>query len=123
MLAFEEKLIECMFDNQSKFTSNVNTKIFSGIWSYSNMSVDRVHYDVAVSILKDFDVIFIAETLNETKSELKCFEDGFPEIYWIHNTTKKVSWKLNVFPRLKQVIIRLNKYDIDLYEVAKQSAL
>ena len=36
---------------------------------------------------------------------------------------QKFDWRLYQFPRLKKRLIELNKYDIELYEYAKQYAL
>ena len=122
----EDELIECTRDNADRYTSNVYTKILSGIWPYSNAhSIERVHYDVAASILKDFDIIIILEMLDETNVQWKCFgDDAFEKYRILDNGIKQnIGYNLNDFPELKHELIALNKYDIDLYNMAMQIAL
>ena len=122
----EDELIECARDNADRYTSNVYTKIFSGIWPYSDgQSIEGVHYEVAVSILKDFDIIIILEMLDETNVQWKCFRDDTFEKYKISKSEIKqnIGYKLTDFPRLKHELIALNKFDIDLYNMAMQIAL
>merc|ERR1719384_2066769 len=85
---YEDQLIQCMQQNHAKYTSNVYTKIFSGPWPFATpnerlnlyqsidynpeLIVDRVYYEMAVSILKDFDVVLILEQYDQTKMQLKC---------------------------------------------------
>merc|ERR1712228_16205 len=122
----EDELIECLRQNVDGYTSNIYTKIFCGIWSYTDaLQIERVQYDAAVSILKDFDIIIIFESLNETNLQWKCVGYDEFETYKISESKIKHNsvYKLDDFPRLKQVMIALNKYDIDLYNVAKEIAI
>merc|ERR1712228_613167 len=80
----ESKLIECAQSQMisAKYVSNIYSKVFSGVWPYANpnkrlrqkgvdfnpnMSIDRVQYDVAVSVLKEFDIVIILEQFEDTK--------------------------------------------------------
>ena len=134
----ESGLIDCVHQNHAKFTSNVYTKTFSGIWPYANpnhrllekgvklnpnISVTDVHLQVAKSIIAEFDVILILEQWESTSVLMKC--------HGLHNTSlphanigkikkanaEKVS--LDTMPKLYEEIVKYNSYDMQLYQYAQ----
>eukprot|EP01084_Bolivina_argentea_P254622 428093_1 len=140
MKSLERKFIECLYKKENKFTSNIYIKIFSGVWSYGypdkrlmengidfnkNIIIDNMHYELAKLILNEFDVILILEMFDETKLQLKCnglYNDSL-SIMNIGSVKHKLNLNLDMFPKLKKEMIKLNGYDIKLYEWAKGKAL
>eukprot|EP01083_Nonionella_stella_P234259 824710_1 len=134
----ESLLIECVEQYQYAYTSNVYVKIFSGSWKYAIIDHEKhlpqhnidynplhmahkVHLNVAKSIIMEFDVILLLDMWDETHIQLIC--NG------IYDTTLKqynmghTKQQLDDFPKLKQLLYKLNQYDIEFFQFAKTLAL
>eukprot|EP01084_Bolivina_argentea_P314420 544594_1 len=140
----ESFLIDCVMKYQYKYTSNMFTKIFSGSWNSqisdkalenwnipfnANHTVNKLHFEFAKYILNEFDVILILELWNQTNIQLKCHK-----IYDISLKHQRVgkrrnfmrkSWHFEVdeLEELHALILKLNQYDLELYDFAKDLAL
>ena len=134
----ESKLIDCVHQNHAKFTSNIYTKTFSGIWPYANPTknliekgvelnadifVTDVHLQVAKAILADFDVILILEQWESTSVLMKCY--GLYNTSLPHSNVGKIKKanaekvSLEKMPKLYEEIVKYNTYDIELYQYAQ----
>ena len=134
----EQFLIQCAIDHQYTYTSNLYIKVFSGSWKYAinfpeyhlkkhdidynpNHTVDRMHLEIAKSIIKDFDVILILEQYDETSVQLKC--NGINDTIWKNDNMGHYKHRLDEFPKLKKLLYELNQLDIEFYEFATKLAL
>lgn len=115
--------------------------IFSGVWPYANpnkrlkekqidfnanMTIDDTQFEVAKTIIKDFDVILILEEWDLTSAQLKCqgiYNTTLPHSNVGQAKSKHSRFKLENFPLLHEELIKYNKYDIELYNFAKQLAI
>eukprot|EP01084_Bolivina_argentea_P104140 186503_1 len=140
MESFENKLIVCSKQYHARYTSNVYSKVYSGVWPYAlpnlylkgsnvdfnpNIKITNIQFELAKLILKEFDVILILEMWNETKLQLKCnglYNDTLSHVN-VGSWKSSHNFTLEMFPRLKQILIELNEYDIKLYEYAKLYAM
>eukprot|EP01084_Bolivina_argentea_P104137 186494_1 len=136
----ENFLIDCTHKHHAKFTSNVYSKVLSGTWPYANRNwklhkkgidfnpnlvIDRMQYKLAQIMLKEFDITLIIEMWNITKLQLKCnglLNDTLPHTN-LGKKKQKSSLNLDNFPKLKNELIKYNKFDIELYKYAKFLAL
>lgn len=136
----EDILVKCVRREHAKYTSNVYTKVFSGVWPYANhnnnlirngvdfnanMTARDIHFQIARFILSEFDIVIILEMWNDTKVQLKCnglFNDTLPHLNK-GDFKKKVGLHLDDLPRLNAEMVALNQYDLKLYEFAKEIAL
>ena len=134
----EAFLIECAKEYQHAFTSNVYVKIFSGTWMYAikdreqnlkgkgidynpSLIVDRVHLEVAKSIIAEFDIILLLEMWQETSIQLLC--NGIRETELDKFNRGWLKPQLSDFPKLKKLLYELNDFDIEFFEFAKELAL
>ena len=133
----EADLIQCVEHHHAKFTSNLYSKMFSGVWPYAmmnknlmkknidfnaNMTMDDVQFGISKLIINEFDVILILEQWALTSVQLKCY--GIKDTTLPHSNVGKLKkrfdqFRLENFPALKDKIIEYNAYDIAFYEFAK----
>ena len=136
----EQQLVDCVRQNHAKYTANIYTKVFSGVWPYANpnrkliehgvdfnanMTVDDIHFELAKLILSEFDILIILEMWEQTKIQLKwngLTNDTLPQLN-TGVTKRDIGLTLAEFPRLKEELTRLNQYDLQLYDFAKQRSL
>eukprot|EP01083_Nonionella_stella_P067211 177611_1 len=139
---YDRFLTRCAKDFRVKHTSNVYCKVFSGSWSYAmpnynlikrgvdfnpHHEIDHVQYEIAKTIIKQFDIILILELWQETHIQLKC-AGIHQQIQTLHHKNvgkrkMKNNATLHDFPTLTQKLTDWNQYDLKLYDFARKRAL
>ena len=136
----EEIMMNCTEQYQSKFTSNMYTKIFSGSRSTQikaesldwhgvpynpNHTVNEMHLEVAKQVLQQFHVILILEMWEETKIQLQCQGINNTNLEHARKGTTRDRWRrgsnvtVSDFEKLTEMVVELNQYDIRLFQFAR----
>ena len=82
--------------------------------------VEKVHYDISVMILKQFNIIMILNEWEEQKVQLQYY--GIEDTILPHENVNGQRTKKEISDEMREYLIGINEYDLMFYESAKEIA-